>query len=252
MLPGVRDATVDVETADGVANAYLTQPGHDGDHPGVLFLMDAYGLRPRIEEMADRIAQHGYVVLAPNVFYRAGRDPIPELPDLSDPDARASFWKGLRPLFEQLTPDRISSDGGAYLDYLDKLAPGPLAVTGYCMGGRLGWRIAATHPDGVAALAGFHVGGLVSDEPGSPHRSASELRAELYLGFADQDPSMSAEQIETLREALDQAGVRYRAEVYEGAMHGYTMSDTPAYNEAAAERHFRELFSLLERTVAAR
>jgi carboxymethylenebutenolidase len=252
MLPEVREERVDVETADGVANAYLAQPSHDGDHPGVLFLIDAYGLRPRIEEMAGRIAQHGYVVLAPNVFYRSGRDPIPELPDLSDPDTRMSFWQGLRPIIDELTPERINADGAAYLGYLNQFAPGPLGITGYCMGGRLGWRMAAADPDRVAALGGFHVGGLVTEEPDSPHRSAGELRAELYLGFADEDPSMSAEQIETLKQALDEARVRYRAEVYEGAMHGYTMSDTPAYNEAAAERHFRELFSLLERTVGAR
>ncbi len=252
MLPRVRSATVEVQTADGAANAYLAQPGHDGDHPGVLLLMDAYGLRPRIEEMADRIAGHGHVVLAPNVFYRAGRSPIPELPDLSDPDSRASLWGKLRPLIGQLTPESVASDGEAYLDYLGNLTGGPAAITGYCMGGRLGWRIATTAGDRVAALAAFHPGGLVTDQPDSPHRSAAELGAELYLGFADQDQSMTAEQIQTLGQALDEADVRYQAEVYEGAMHGYTMSDTPAYNEAAAERHFRELFALLERTVGSR
>ena len=129
------------------------------------------------------------------------------------------------------------------------MAPGPVAITGYCMGARVGWRIAATHPDRVAALAGFHGGGLVTDAPDSPHLSAGEIQSELYFGHADQDPSMSAEQIATLDHALDEAGVRHRTEVYEGAMHGYTMSDTPAYDEAAAERHFRELFALLERAL---
>lgn len=248
----VEDASVNVRTADGEADAYLARPEGNRSHPGVLFMMDAYGLRPRIEAMAARIAAEGYVVLAPNVFYRAGRSPIPELPDLSDPDSRASFWQGLRPMIEALTPEAVAADGGAYLDHLLQHADGAVAITGYCMGGRLGWRIAAAHPDRVAALAAFHPGGLVTDAPDSPHRSASELKAELYAGFADHDPSMNAEQIATLEQALDQAGVRYRAEVYEGAMHGYTMSDTPAYNEAAAERHFRELFALLERSLGDR
>jgi carboxymethylenebutenolidase len=61
---------------------------------------------------------------------------------------------------------------------------------------------------------------------------------------------MSAEQISTLERTLDEAGTRYRAEIYEGAQHGYTMADTPAYNEDARERHFRELRALLERSVA--
>ncbi len=242
-------STVDIQTEDGVADAYLTRPDDDQSHPGVLFIMDAYGLRPRIEEMTDRLAERGYVVLAPNVFYRAGRAPVIPVPHLSDPDNRASFFQSLRPLMDQLTPDALARDGAAYLDYLGQFAPGPVAITGYCMGGRVGWRITAAHPDRVAALASFHGGGLVTDAPDSPHRSARDIQAELYFGHADQDPSMSAEQIATLDQALDEAGVRHRTEVYEGARHGYTMSDTAAYNEAAAERHFEELFALLERAV---
>lgn len=115
------------------------------------------------------------------------------------------------------------------------------------MGGRLGWRIAASHPDRVVALGGFHTGGLVTDAPDSPHHSAGEMKAELLFGHADHDPSMNAEQIATLERALDDAAVRYRSELYEDAMHGYTMADTAAYDEAACERHFTELFALLDR-----
>jgi carboxymethylenebutenolidase len=213
--------------------------------------MDAYGLRPTIHEMVDRIAADGYVVLAPNVFYRAGRAPVLPLPDLNDPEQRASFFQSLRPLIDELTPQRIVSDGRAYLDQLaQQAAAGPVAITGYCMGARVGWRLAAAHPDRVAALGGFHAGGLVTEAPDSPHRSAADVKAELYFGFADQDPSMSAEQIATFERALDAAGARYRSEVYEGAKHGYTMADTAAFDESARERHFRELRALLERTIA--
>ncbi len=243
-------AIVDITTPDGVADAYISQRD-DIPHPGVLFIVDAYGLRPTIEEMVDRIAADGYVVLAPNVFYRAGREPVPRpLPDLTDPDQRTSLWESLRPMIQALTPERIASDGAAYLDYLTQFAsPGPVAITGYCMGARLGWRIAAADPDRVGALAGFHAGGLVTDAPDSPHLSADELKAELYFGFADQDPSMSAEQIAQLDAALEQAGREYRSEVYEGAKHGYTMADTPAHNEVARERHFEELGALLKRAL---
>ncbi len=235
-----------------MANAYLSRPDDD-PHPGVLFIIDAFGLRPTIEEMADRIAADGYVVLAPNVFYRAGRSPVPDLPDMSDSEKRTRFFQSLRPLMEELTPDRFVADGAAYLDYLEQAgAEAPFAITGYCMGARLGWRIAAAHPGRVAALAGFHAGGLVTDDPDSPHRSAANIDAELYFGFADNDRSMTPEQISTLEQTLDEAGVRYRTEVYEGAQHGYTMADTAAYDEEAAERHFRELRALLERTYPAR
>ncbi len=246
----MRSSAVEIRTPEGVADGYLTRPDDGERHPGVLFLMDAYGLRPRIEEMADRIAGHGYAVLAPNVFYRAGRAPVLPFPDMSQESARAEFFEGVRPLMSQLTPERVAADGGAYLDELAKVADEPVAITGYCMGARLALRIAAAHPDRVAALAGFHGGGLVSDDAQSPHRSAGALRAEVYFGHADQDPSNSAEQIATLDAALDDAGVKHRSEVYPGASHGYTMADTPAHDEQACERHFAALFDLLDRTIA--
>jgi dienelactone hydrolase len=107
---------IDVPTPDGVADCYLTKPADSGAHPGVLFMMDGIGLRPRIEEMADRIAAEGYVVLAPNVFYRGGRAPLWETPDLHDADSRAAFFRTLGPLMGALTPAAAAADGGAYLD----------------------------------------------------------------------------------------------------------------------------------------
>jgi len=246
----VRSSTLEIRAPDGVADAYLTRPDGGERHPGVLFVMDAFGLRPRIEEMADRIAGRGYAVLAPNVFYRAGRAPVLPFPDMSQEGARAEFFKGVRPLMNELTPQRMAADGGAYLDELATVADEPFAITGYCMGARLGWRVASAHPGRVAALAGFHGGGLVSDDEQSPHRSAGALRAEVYFGHADQDPSNSAEQIATLDAALDDAGVRHHSDVYAGAGHGYTMADTPVYDEQACERHFAALFDLLDRTIA--
>jgi len=242
--------TVDISTRDGVADAYLAEPnGQSGSRPGVLFIMDAFGLRPRIDQMVDRIAAHGFVVLAPNVLYRAGRASNAAVPDLEDPAQRDPFFARLRPSMEELTPERMVSDGAAYLDYLGGVASAPFAITGYCMGGRVGWRIAAAYPERIAALAGFHAGGLVTEEPDSPHLGAGELSAELYFGHADNDQSMTPENRAQLESALDEAGVIYRSELYEGAAHGYTMSDTAAYDEAAAERHFTALFALLDRAL---
>jgi carboxymethylenebutenolidase len=197
--------------------------------------------------MVDRIAADGYVVLAPNVFYRGGRDPVPEPPD--DPEERGKFFgEVIGPLIRELTRERIAADGAAYLDALaDAGATAPFAVTGYCMGGRIAWWIANAHADRVAALAGFHTGGLVTDDPGSPHNSVPDV--EMYWGFADQDRGATPEQLAELERVLDDAGTTYRSEVYEGARHGYTMVDSPVYDEAAAERHFRELHALLERTL---
>jgi carboxymethylenebutenolidase len=234
---------VDITTDDGTADAYLVRPG--GQPRGsVLLIMDAYGLRPQIEQMAERIAAEGYVVLAPNVFYREARG---ELLSAEEIAGGGAFEKVL-PLVRGLTPDLIVRDGPAYLD---ALGDGPVAITGYCMGGRAGWHLAAAYPDRVAALGGFHVGGLVTDADDSPHRKAPNVGAEIYFGHADNDRSMNPDRIATLDKAMDDAGVVHRTEVYDGAAHGYTMADTPAYDEAAAERHYRELFALLDRTFAA-
>jgi carboxymethylenebutenolidase len=241
----------DVTTPDGVADAYLAKPDGAGPHPGVLLMMDALGLREQIRQMTERIADHGFVVLAPNLFYRAGRSPVVSIEGLDDPDRRGEIMGRIMPLVHELTTDRIVSDAGAYLDLLQAESDGkPVALTGYCMGGRLAWNIAASYPDRVAAVGAFHTGGLVTDTPESPHLRARELRAEMYFGFADNDQSMTPEQIAIVETALDEAGATYRSDVYKDAAHGYTMADTPPYNEAAAERHFSELFSLLERTIA--
>jgi carboxymethylenebutenolidase len=247
----IKGETVDVSTPDGFANAYLARPDDGQRHPGVLFIIDAYGLRPQIERMTERIAGWGFAVLAPNVFYRSGRDPVGPLPDLTDPEQRASFFQSLRPLIERLGPDQVITDAGAYLDKLEEVGRAPVAVTGYCMGGGLAWRIAAAFPDRVTALACFHTGRLATDAPQSPHLSAGEISAEIYIASADNDQGMTPENIATLERALEESGANYRSEVYEGAPHGYTMADTAAYDEAAAERHFRELHALLERTIAA-
>src|SRR3954464_5552805 len=138
----MRSSTLDIRTPDGVAEAYLIRPDDGERHPGVLFVMDAFGLRPRIGEMGDPIAQHGYAVLAPNVFYRAGRAPVLPFPDMREEGARGEFFKGVRPLMEALTPERMVADGAAYLRQLAEVSDGPVAVTGYCMGARMAWRLA--------------------------------------------------------------------------------------------------------------
>jgi carboxymethylenebutenolidase len=234
---------IEITTQDGVADAYLARP--DGQARGsVLLIMDAYGLRPQIDRMADRIAAEGYLVLAPNVFYRDVRGELLSPEEIGG----GSAFEKVMPLVRGLTPDVVVRDGPAYLD---ALGDDPVAITGYCMGGRAGWHLAAAYPDRVAALGGFHVGSLVTDADDSPHHKAPSIEAEVYFGHADNDRSMNPAQIAALDEAMDDAGVVHRTEVYEGAAHGYTMADTPAYDEAAAERHYRELFALLGRTFAA-
>ena len=146
-----------------------------------------------------------------------------------------------------LTPDLSGPDAEAWVATLAEHAgDGPIGVTGYCMGVRLAVRTAGQFPGTVAAVGGFHGGGLVTDDPASPHLAIDGSTAEYAFGHADQDRSMPLEAVEALERALDEAGRPHVNEVYAGAAHGYTMADTSMYDEAATERHFEVLRDLLD------
>jgi carboxymethylenebutenolidase len=246
-----RTSAIDIPTADGTADAILAVPDGDGPWPGVLVYMDAFGPRPRLEEMAARIASEGYVVVVPNVFYRHGRAPVVDLPDLTVPENRSAIFEKLGPVMQTLTPELAMRDAGAYLDFLasDERVSGPVGTVGYCMGGALALRTAARFPDRVAAAASYHGGRLATDAPDSPHREFGGIRAEVYVGHADNDGSMPPEQQRLVADTLESAGVTYRAELYDGARHGFTMADTAMYDEAATERHWETLLDLFARTL---
>jgi carboxymethylenebutenolidase len=250
-MTAVQGTAVDIPTEDGIADAYLAHPADAGRYPAVLLYMDAFGLRPQLRSMADRLAGAGYTVLVPNVFYRHGRAPVVELPEFIDPGARPEIFERIGPIMQSLTPELAMRDAGAYLRRLadsPAAADGPVALTGYCMGARLALLTAGTYPDRVAAAAGFHGGRLATETPDSPHLVAGNVTAELYFGHADQDPSLPLEQRERLEAALTAAGVRHTCEVYPGAHHGFTQADTAAYDREADERHWAALLDLLKRT----
>ena len=252
-MTAVQGTAVDIPTEDGIADAYLAHPGDELPRPAVLLYQDAFGLRPHLKSMADRLAEAGYTVLVPNVFYRQGRAPVVELPEFIDHDGRPEIFEKVGPLIMGLArhPELIERDAGAYLRWLAEsplVADGPVAITGYCMGARLALYTAGAYPDRVAAAAGFHGGRLATDDPDSPHLAAEHITAELYFGHADQDPSLPEDQIKRFEDALTAAGVRHRCEVYPGAHHGYTQADTSSYDAEADERHWVALLDLLDRT----
>lgn len=245
--------TIDIAAPDGSCEAYVARPSEAGEHPGVLFYIDAIGLRPQIEQMADRIADWGYVVLAPNLFYRTGTAAeLAPAADLRQPGEREKFFGTVGPRMEALTTERTDADTDAYLETLrglEGVSAGPVGATGYCLGARLSTRAGGKHPDLVAAVGGFHGGRLVTDTPDSPHLTLADARAEFVYGHADNDASMPPEAVAALGETLREHGLTATNEIYAGAPHGYTMADTSMYDEAGAERHFGALEALLARTL---
>jgi carboxymethylenebutenolidase len=247
--------TLDIPTADGAADAYLVRPDGDGQYPGVLLFMDAFGLRPRIAEMAARIAERGYAVLAPNILYRGGRSPLIDPADLQDPEKRGATFGRLMPMMQQLTTERLTADTATYLDFFaaqDGVAAGPVAIVGYCMGGRNALVAMEAFPERIKALASFHAGRVVTDDEDSPHLAVGQITGEVYFAHADNDGSMTPDQVKALESALDEAGVTYTSELYEGSPHGFTMSDTAMYHQPGEERHWENLFAVLDRALPSR
>lgn len=252
-MTSVHISATDIPTPDGTVDAYVFHPADDnGPYPAVLLYMDAFGVRPHLKGMAERLAAAGHVVLLPNVMYRSGRAPLVELPDFINPAERPEIVEQIRPAMRGLTPEAAMRDAGVYLDWL-AASPltngGPVGVTGYCMGAGLALRTAGTYPERVAAAAGFHGAYLATDAPDSPHLLADRITAELYFGHADRDSTNPADQIARLDKALATAGVRHRAEVYEGAHHGFTQADTAMYSAEATDRHWTALLELFGRTL---
>lgn len=237
--------TLHIPTADGQADAFAAFPDGDERHPGVLMYADGFGIRPVLREMARELAGHGYYVLVPNLFYRHGPAPVIELPEHIAEEVRPGIFARLMPLIQAHTPERALSDADAYLRFLTtrpEVGPGPVAVTGYCIGGLLAMRTAAAHPGQVAAVAGFH-GPVGADGPDS----LAKLTAQVHLGHAEGD--MTPEALGELDQALDAAGVSYTSEIYPGTVHGFTMSDCDAFDPAALQRHWDRLLPLLDRTL---
>lgn len=243
---------VKIATPDGEARAFVFHPDGPGPWPAVIFYMDAPAIRPALFSMCERLAAHGYYVLLPDMFWRAGPyEPIDIKAAFRDEAARREIFGRL---MASTDPERSTRDTGAFLDWLAAqplVRPGKVGCTGYCMGAGLALRAAGNYPDRIGACGGFHGGRLATDAPDSPHLLAPHIRAKVYIGGADEDAGFPPEQADRLREALTAAGVENTVEIYHGARHGYAPPDMPVYNEAAAERHWRALFDLLDGALTA-
>jgi carboxymethylenebutenolidase len=241
------ETKVDVKTADGVAEAFLFTPASgNGPWPGVVYLTDIMGIRPAYHAMAQRLADQGYVVMLPNIFYRGTKLPVLDfVPKMGD----ERTMKRMGELRASLPNDKMGPDGAAYANYLlgQKTMKGPkVGVVGYCFTGSMSVRTAAAAPDTIAAAISFHGGGLYTDQPDSPHLLLPKIKARLYLGHAVQDRSMPAEAIAKLEATLRTWGGTFESETYEGALHGWCVPGRPEiYNETQAERAFAKMTNVL-------
>lgn len=241
---------ISIRTRDGDCRSFVFTPEGEGPWPAVLYFMDGGAIRPVLFEMAERLAREGYLVLLPDMFYRAGPYPPFDLPKLF---AENTIREVIGPYARTVDNGLAAEDTVAFLAYLDgrKDVAGPrIATVGYCMGGGWALSVAGRFPDRVAAAASFHGTNLATDAPLSPHLLAPSMKGEIYVAGAEGDPGYPPDMAVRLEAALTAAQVRHRCEIYEGARHAWTMSDTPVYDETAGERHWREMTALFRRTLA--
>ena len=245
----VVERDVEVPTPDGTADAVLFHPAGKGQWPGVLVWPDILGLRPVFRELGRRLAAQGYTVLVPNPFYRSKRAPVVEGAfDFGNPADRAKVFA----LRGAMADAGIDNDSIAYLKFLDAQPQTnrrrKAGVQGYCMGGPLSFRAAAAVPDRIGAVASFHGGGLVTNEPSSPHLLVPKTRAEFLVAVAKNDDAKEPAAKDTLKAAFAAAGRPATVEVYQ-ANHGWCVFGGQSYDEAEAERAWAELGKLYARSL---
>jgi carboxymethylenebutenolidase len=246
----VVEKDVEVKTPDGVADAALYYPEGKGAWPAVVIWPDVVSLRPVFREMGRRLAQSGYVVLVPNLYYRVKRAPVVEGSfNFANPDDRAKLT-ALRP---SVTPEGTARDAAAYIAYLDALPQTDrkkkVGTQGYCMGGPLAFYTAGAVPARVGAVASFHGGGLHTDAPTSPHLTLARSHAEYLVLIADNDDQKEPAAKDQIKAALAQAGRPAKVEVYAGVNHGWTVKGGQVYDEPAAEKAWAELLALYKRAL---
>jgi carboxymethylenebutenolidase len=236
-MPTITDT---ITTPDGTCPVTLSTPDGDGPWPAVVMYPDAGGTRQTFTDMAQQLADFGYAVLVPDVYYRDG-DWTPF--DMKTVFADQGERKRLFGMISKITPELMAVDAAALFDYLQarpEVSGSAFGTTGYCMGGRTSLTVAGRVPGRVAAAMSFHGGGLVSDDANSPHLLADEIQATVYVGGAENDQSFTPEDGETLDKALTAAGVEHTIEFYP-AGHGFAVPDNGPYDPAAADRHWKAM-----------
>lgn len=241
-----------IATSSGEMPTFVCHPERQGPCPAVFLLMDAPGIREELRSMARRLASAGYCVLLPNLYYRAGNDPM------FDPNevlaAGSDEQKRMRAIRTKMTIPPVMEDFAALIKFSDNLgitlAGAPVGTHGYCMSGPYSLAAAAAFPDRVAAAASIYGTWLVSDAEQSPHTTLDQIRGETYIACAEHDDLAPSDMVATLKTIFEAAGSPGELEIHPGVHHGFAFPDRWCYDKAAAERHWERLHSLYKRQLS--
>jgi carboxymethylenebutenolidase len=240
----VSEHEVSIKTPDGDCDAYFVTPA-SGQHPAVLVWPDIFGLRPAFREMGKRLAASGYCVLVVNPFYRTKKAPTAER-------GASTPIQEVRPLAGSLNEKTHVDDAKAFVQWLDSRSEvhktKKMGSIGYCMGGPIVFRTAATVPERIGAACTFHGGGLATNQPNSPHLLIPKMKAQFLVAVAENDDQRDPNSKNTLKEAFEKASLAAEIEVYP-AGHGWCPPDTQVYNREQSERAWARMLALFEKAL---
>ena len=244
------ERSLDIATQDGAMNTWTARPDDGGPLPVVVMLMDAPGVREGLREIGRRIAQSGYYVLLPNLYYRSTREFVLG-PTRDHPDAETNLRK-MQGMIASISNTKVAADIGALLGWLKHLAdarPGKVGLVGYCMSGAFVTVAAARHPDRVACFASYYGTRLITDKPDAPHLLLGGISAEGYYAFAEHDTYVPLADVAKFERLLAQAPFPSRVETEADTYHGYAFSDRGHLHEAAREKHYERMLALFRRHI---
>ncbi|MEO6387672.1 MAG: dienelactone hydrolase family protein [Croceibacterium sp.] len=240
---GLAESMVSFPAHNGTMDAFFVHPAA-GKHPAVIIWPDIAGLRDAFKAMGRRLAASGYSVLVVNPFYQDA--PAPQFADFEAFRSGGGFQK-VGPWMAKNTYETVISTAQAVVTWLDQQAAVDtsrgIGTQGYCMGGPFVIRTAAAVPARIKAGATFHGAGLVADEATAPYKLLPQTRASYLIAIAKNDDAQNPTHKDLFKQAAAAAGRPAEVEVY-GGDHGWTVPDSPVYNEAEAERAWARLLAL--------
>ncbi len=202
--------------------------------PGIIVLTPIFGVEAGMREVLERYASRGYIVVAPDLFWRVAPGPLQRTE------------AGMHAANDRKKKVDVAScldDVAATIDALRALPEcnGSVAIVGFCFGGRYAY-LAAADLD-VAAAAAFH-----PTEIGQTLEAAPRVTRPLSLHFGGQDAIVSMAEVQSIARALD-GNPHVEIYVYPEARHSFAVPQTPAYDAAAAALGEDRAFALFERVV---
>ena len=241
---GVTETAVGFAAPGGTLDGIFYHPA-SGRHPAVILWPDIAGIRPAKKAMARRLAEAGYAVLLANPYYRSVA---------GEPFADFEAWRSgggmqkVGPWIQKNTPEAIMETYKAAVAWLDRQGAVDtrkgIGTQGYCMTGS--WTIygGAAVPGRIKGMASFHGGGLAGDGPNSPVNLLDDLApdAHVLIAIGKNDDERAPTDKDKLREAAAKSAATEEIEVYQGD-HGWTVPDSPVYNQAEAERAWSRLLA---------